>query len=80
MNSLGQKDIEVLDKLASVYGCEVLLPPVGNSLHPCIFVKDATELNHLYESLFYEGFSFICKVEDGISFIEVAGIYHAEAV
>jgi hypothetical protein len=76
MHALLQSDIDHLDEIASRYSCELLLPPVLGSDNICIHTGGITDLTLLHEALFFEGYSFIQKMQEGLSFIEIIGIYH----
>lgn len=78
MNFLEQEDIDLLDDWASIYDYEVLLPPVYESKHICLLPKETTDFTHLFEALFYEGFSFVVKAIEDKTYIEILGIHYEE--
>ena len=71
-----QGDIDTLDRIASHYHCELLLPPVNNSKNIFIALRHGADLENISLALLYEGFSFLCKTINNKSYYEILGAHH----
>jgi len=77
METLSQKRIEDLDELSSRYGLTLLMPPVSGRLNICLYITtdDMVDLTPIHESLFSDGFSFIHKIDNEKTYIEILSVH-----
>jgi len=66
-------NINLLDKLASHYRCEVFLPPVKESLNVLLSLDKAIHRRLLGKELTNFGFIFVFKQIDGKHYYEILG-------
>jgi len=80
METLQQVNIDRLDEIAQKYKCEILLPPCNGCRNVCISVGDIVDLTHLFEELFYGGFSFVYRIENNeVPVVEILGYWFEDS-
>jgi len=72
---LYQRDIDVLEEISEKHGGTLVLPPVFGSLNVCILTNDIKDLTIINESLFFDGFSFVQKMNGENSYIEILSVH-----